>query len=557
MKTNFILLLFFLCLPEWASAQQSAESYKQAVQLIDKQEYKEAMELLRPYMDDQLFGDLSGYARYHFGRAAMNNEQPELAKTTLLPLVDSGTKDQMERASFLLALIDFKQNRFNEALTAVGRIENESLKLEAYKATYSFMKYVPTSVLMLQLEQFEDNFGLVLALREKLAGQPSLSSAESRVYDRIKLISPPDETGESDTFHALKEQNQTLDIALILPFNYSGGAGVTNLPASNFVFELYRGILHAINEAKRNGIKVDLRTFDTERKPDEIEKIFNDPFFDKADVIIGPIYPEEIEVVASFARERKIPFVNPLSNINESLTSMDEAFLFRPSTISLAKSAVNYLKRFQGKRVALAYSGTIRDELLAKNFEIFSRMEGITIVKSQKVASKDMRSFFDQVGLSNGSGSSKADMIVVFSDDPNIASPTFSLVESLSSSVPIIVMDSWLYFNFASYEMMEAQDFHFISNNTPNLSSPAVENFRNSYFEYFKTFPGLNSYLGYELIHWILRVANTEKGFNFKENLQNSKYTDGVLTFGFDFSESSYNNFVPILRLEEGAIVIE
>jgi len=557
MKTISILLLFLLCLPKWGFPQQGAENYKQAIQLIEREDYTEAMELLRPYMDDQLFGDLAGYARYHFGRAALGNEQPELAKTILQPLINNGTTDQQEKASFLLAMIDFRQNRYTEALTSLGRIESESLKMEGFKATYSFLKFVPTSVLLLQLEQFEDNFGLVLALREKLVSQPSLSSSERRIFDRIKLITPPSAAGEKEEIYELKEQNETLDVALILPFNYSGGAGVANLPAANFVFELYRGILHAVNEAQRKGIKVELRAFDTERKPEQIEKILNDPFFSKADVIVGPIYPEEIEVVATFARERKIPFVNPLSNINESLTSKDEAFLFRPSTISLARSAVNYLKRFQGKRVALAYSGTIRDELLAKNFEIFARSEGITIVKSQKVASKDMRSFFDQVGISEGISGSKADMIVIFSDDPNIASPTFSLVESLSSSVPIIVMDSWLYFNFASYEMMEAQDFHFISNNTPNLSSPAVEEFRRSYFEHFKTFPGLNSYLGYELIHWILGVANPEKGFNLKENLQASAYMEGVLTFGFDFSESSYNNFVPILRLEEGAIVIE
>lgn len=557
MKTILILFLFLLCLPEWGYSQQGAENYRQAIQLIEKDDFKAAMDLLRPYMDDQLYGDLAGYARYHFGRAAIGNEQSELAKTSLQPLISQGTRDQKEKAGFLMALIDFKQNRFTEALSAIGRIENESLKMEGYKATYSFMKYVPTSVLLIQLEQFETNFGLVLALKEKLASQPSLSPSETKIFDRIKLVTPIDAVVESEKVYEKKEQNQTLDIALVLPFNYAGGEGVSSLPATNFVFELYTGILHAVNEAKRNGIKVELRSFDTERNPEEIKKILNDPFFSKADVIVGPIYPEEIEVVATFASERKIPFVNPLSNINESLTSMDEAFLFRPSTISLAKSAVNYLKRFQGKRVALAYSGTIRDELLAKSFENFSRSEGITIVKSQKVASKDMRSFFDQVGLSNGSSSSKADMIVIFSDDPNIAYPTFSLVESLSSSVPIVVMDSWLYFNFASYEMMEAQDFHFISNNTPNLSSPAVEDFRESYFGYFKSFPGLNSYLGYELIHWILSVANTEKGFNFKNNLQKSKYMEGVLTFGFDFSKASYNNFVPILRLEEGAIVIE
>jgi ABC-type branched-subunit amino acid transport system substrate-binding protein len=557
MKTLPILYLLVLCLPNWGYAQQGPENYRQALQLIDQEDYPAAMELLRPYMDDQAYANLAGYATYHFGRAALGNEQLELAKATFGPLSTQGTKDQKEKASFFLALIDFGQERYVEALESVARIESKSLRMEGYKATYSFMKFVPTSVLMVHKEQFEENYGLMLALREKLAAQPSLSSAERRVYDQIKDISPPEEVVNMPEKDERKEKNQTLDIALVLPFNYSGGNDVASLAASNFVFELYRGIIHAIEDVRANGGKVELRSFDTKRNPEEIEKIFNDPFFTKADIIVGPIYPEEIQEVARFAKEQNIPFVNPLSNINDGLSSKDEAFLFRPSTVSLAKSAVEYLKRFEGNRVALAYSGTSRDELLAKNFETFARLGGITIVKSQKVLPRDMRAFFDEVGISDGYSAAKADVVVIFSDDPNVASPTFSLVESLSTSVPILVLDSWLFFNFASYEMMEAQDFHFISNNTPNLASEAVESFRNSYFDYYKTFPGLNAYLGYELVQWIAQVANAEKGFDFKSNLNKSRYIEGVLSFGFDFTDESYNKYVPILRLEQGAIEIE
>nr|MBI1229611.1 ABC transporter substrate-binding protein [Cytophagales bacterium] len=557
MKILPILYLLVLCLPNWGYSQQRPENYRQALQLIDQEDYPAAMELLRPFMDDQAYGNLAGYATYHFGRAALGNEQLELAKATFEPLSRQGTKDQKENASFFLALIDFGQERYVEALESVARIESKSLRMEGYKATYSFMKFVPTSILMVHKDQFEENYGLMLALREKLAAQPSLSSAERLVYDQIEDISPPEEVVNIPEKDERKEKNQTLDIALVLPFNYSGGNDVASLAASNFVFELYRGMIHAIEDVRANGGKVELRSFDTKRDPEEIEKIFNDPFFTKADIIVGPIYPEEIQEVARFAKEQNIPFVNPLSNINEGLSSKDEAFLFRPSTVSLAKSAVEYLKRFEGNRVALAYSGTSRDELLAKNFETFARLGGITIVKSQKVLPRDMRAFFDEVGISDGYSAAKADVVVIFSDDPNVASPTFSLVESLSTSVPILVLDSWLFFNFASYEMMEAQDFHFISNNTPNLASEAVESFRNSYFDYYKTFPGLNAYLGYELVQWIAQVANAEKGFDFKSNLNKSRYIEGVLSFGFDFTDESYNKYVPILRLEQGAIEIE
>ncbi|WP_209330689.1 ABC transporter substrate-binding protein [Lunatimonas salinarum] len=531
-------------------SQQLPDEYQEGRLLIQSGDYQAAMEKLRLVMDVEDYGSLAYYARYHFARAAFENGQYELTKSTLAPLVELGSFSDVDNVRYLMALCHFRQNKFSDALAAVSEISDNQIKGEAFRASYAYLKEVPTSVLMLQVPAYEENLGLVYALREKLSAQTSLSSQENEVLQRLRTVKHPDQEEDSEASRSRKE-NKVLDIAIVLPFNYSGGSGVRSLPGNNFVFELYRGILFAVDEAKQAGHSIAVRTFDTERNADRLLGILEDPFFEQADVIIGPIYPEEVRLMGEVAAEWGIPFINPLSNIEESLKSVEEAFLFRPSAESIAKNLIGYLSRFQGKKVAVAYAGTNRDELLERRFTEAARSSGVQVVYSQRVTGRDMRDYLDRV-FQGG-----ADVLLIFSDDPNIAAPTFSLVESQSASIPVIVMDSWLYFNFASYEMMESQDFHFIGNNTVNLSSPETEEFRSRFFESFKAYPGLNAYLGYEMVSWLTSILNVQRGFDFKSNLVSSGFIPGKVTFGFDFSRTSHNAYVPMLRLEGGEIVIE
>jgi len=53
-----------------------------------------------------------------------------------------------------------------------------------------------------------------------------------------------------------------------------------------------------------------------------------DPVIGKSDVIIGPIYPEESDMVSGFAEQAKIPFIHPLSNLESGFEESDFSYLF-------------------------------------------------------------------------------------------------------------------------------------------------------------------------------------------------------------------------------------
>jgi ABC-type branched-subunit amino acid transport system substrate-binding protein len=551
MKITLYILSLFIPLTS-AFSQEGFDQYDEAKKLILQGNHSEAMELLSPYLDKEIYSSLSNYARYHYAEAAYKNRQFELAKNALSTLIVSEDFDKTDDVRYLLALCHFQLSAPNEALRMVEEISDEELIEEAYRASYDFLKVSSSSVLAAQYGLYPQNDGLVMALKEKLESMSALTTTERDLYEKVRKRA----LSMNDEGAMLSEKDSILDIAVVLPFNYDGKTGVQSISANNFVLQLHQGIKLALEQAKAEGVELNLKTFDTERSDTKVRGILGHPFLHKADIIIGPLYPEETALVANFAQQKRIPQINPLSNIDDNLNEFQYAYLFRPSIQAISQKVFDYCRKFEERRVAIAYSGTSRDELLAKSFVDMATRSGLEIVKNQKVTNRDMQGFFESLELGE-MNTPTADMMVVFSDDPNIASPTFGLIESLGAGMPVVVMASWLYFDFANYDMMESQNFHFIGNNTIDFNNETLVDFRENYLDIYKTYPTSFAYMGFELANLITKVINLDNGFDFQKNLNNRNFIEGNLTFGFDYSNVKYNNYIPILILEEGVLTIE
>jgi hypothetical protein len=469
--------------------------------------------------------------------------------------LDNRRWEQQDEARYLMALAFFGQENYEEALNELAKIQDPEIRREGEKATYDIMKDANLSWMLRNLGKYEDNKGLALAIRDQLERKTVMSTEERRAYHEVRELSK-----DSDVLqHAegRRDENQVLEMAVVLPFNYSGGSGVSRLSSNNFVFEYFQGLKMAVDEAKKQGVDLKIRTFDTERNPAVVERILEDPFLQVADVIIGPVYPEETNIVSVYAEQYNIPHINPLSNLDDNLKVGESAYLFRPSTKAMSQGILDYVNRKAlKKRIAIAYSATSKDEQLARQLTEDARRRGVEVVKSEKIDGKGVRGFFSSLGVERA-GEPSVEMIIVLSDDPNVASPTFSVIESLNARIPVLVPDSWLYFNFANFEMMEHQNVHFIGNNTINFESEDLADFRENFLERYETFPGIFAHLGYETVYWIQENLNPHKGFDFAKNLNRAGFHEGKLTFGFNFQDARANQYVPIMRLENGTLEIE
>ncbi|MCS4436338.1 ABC transporter substrate-binding protein [Aquiflexum gelatinilyticum] len=551
MRTYFFLLVLIFTFSLQGFAQDNLAAYKKAKTLIGYGNYADAMELMRPYMEQSKYGNLALYAQYHFGFAAFQNKQLELAKSVIEPLAVNKSWEKQYDARYLLALIYFGENKNLEALEEISLIKNPEIFALGERASLNQLKNSSVSFLIANLSKFQSNKGYLIALRNQLEKQSIMSTDEKAVLQQLSSLDKSINTPKSST-----KNLQILDIAILLPFNYSGGTDVKTISQGNFILELYQGIDFGIKELISYGYKINVKTFDTQRDNSRLQKILLDDFLLKADVIIGPIYPEETEVVLQFSEKNNIPFINPLSNLDDRIQGYDFAYLFRPAISSLSNGLLTYLRNnVEGKRLALAYSSTSRDEQLANKLGEDSKSQGYPIVLKTLISPKNINQFFDSIQLGTDS-LSKVDAVIILSDDPNIAQATFGFMESKNLKTPVIVMDSWLYFNFASYEMLENQNFVFLGNNSIDFNNPNLEVFRNGFNEEYGKYPSLNMHLGYELAYWIAETINPTDGFDFRTNLNKDGFNQGKITYGFDFRDSNNNRYVPVLRLYNGKLEV-
>lgn len=102
---------------------------------------------------------------------------------------------------------------------------------------------------------------------------------------------------------------RTIQAAVMLPFTASGSIKPEE---QTRMVEYYEGFLIAVDSLKRQGVSVDLYTYDTKGSTNVISSILSKPEIKNMDIIFGPVHTSNIEPLANFAERNKIRLVVPL-----------------------------------------------------------------------------------------------------------------------------------------------------------------------------------------------------------------------------------------------------
>ena len=538
-----LLVLSFILSTAYAVAQQPPAAYLKAKADLDAKAYGMAKDGFVAFLDETKYSLLSHYAAFHSAEAALQLKQAPHA-IELLTALKGKAWSKSEEVTYLLALAYFQNNQLVAGLQALKGLTSEPMVSKGHRASFEYLQSASSDFLITHLEEFKQNQGFTAALAYVLQKKASMSASERSTLNQIL---------QSGTQGILKDK--VLDVVVILPFTTSGDQDISLIESTNFLLELYQGIELEVARLKEEGVAIQLHTFDSKRDLEYLNALVKDPTILAADVIVGPVYPEESALVSAFAEAQKIPFIHPLSNLGDRYEESQFSYLFRPALISLANGVVDALKKQGwGKTVAIGYSGNSRDEQLGLLLQNQLAKEGFSVVKVQKVDSKNATTFLQGLGVRRGSQPA-VNQVILLSDDPALAQPVFSLMESISAEVPLLVMDSWLGFNFSNFEMLEYANFYFISNNTPKYHSEAMDDFRKLYYSKHLQFPSTNSLLGVELVHWVHTNAEFAQDFDLRPSLDKNGKQTGRLTWGFNFQNVNNNSYSPVFKLESGELI--
>lgn len=142
----------------------------------------------------------------------------------------------------------------------------------------------------------------------------------------------------------------TKNVALMLPFRLNridvdsvaeAKEAIKNDGYLSLSLDFESGALMALDSAKRLGISINLKVFDTENQLAQVNAILNRNDFSNYDVVIGPLLPPNLERVASKLKNDNIPVVSPFT-IPENL--YDNVFQTIPSEELMEQTIINFVK---------------------------------------------------------------------------------------------------------------------------------------------------------------------------------------------------------------------
>ena len=305
---------------------------------------------------------------------------------------------------------------------------------------------------------------------------------------------------ENIVFRAIPS-NEELNVALMLPMS------IDSRPNASYV-EFYQGFLMGLQKLKEQGMgKTNLSVYNTEHNPLKVKEIVASKEFAETDLVVGPVYEDELQPVVDFALKNSVPVVSPLANI----VAVKSPALFQLSPDQDCKYdkvldlidgtrdiyliyAATYDKEFeqevqgllQGKSYgAYTYSFDQKSIFTPKN-ELAPAIEGVEeILKNEKPA------LF--IVLANAE--TDVDRIL-----GTLSSAKVSLTERSESCGAYTVLGTsrWGRFNNIDHTSYFNNNVVMVSTYHAKRDSALVREFDSRYIEAYNMLPSLYAYRGYD-----------------------------------------------------------
>ncbi|MDR1591715.1 MAG: LysM peptidoglycan-binding domain-containing protein [Prevotellaceae bacterium] len=136
-----------------------------------------------------------------------------------------------------------------------------------------------------------------------------------------------------------------LKVAVLMAFM----SDIANLDGSGDRFiEFYKGVLIALERIKKNGVSIELHVYDVGRSTTALDTLLKKPEM-LVDLIIGPVFPEQVSLVSDFARQNGIYTVTPFTSHIEKRDKHHHLFQFNPSFEELFTTIAEQLTRLYAK----------------------------------------------------------------------------------------------------------------------------------------------------------------------------------------------------------------
>lgn len=349
-----------------------------------------------------------------------------------------------------------------------------------------------------------------------------------------------------NTFESPKISNSNnLKVSFLMPMmsdsTYAFGKNTNGSKLRTIVADYYLGAKMAIEELEKKGIQIDFHVYDTKNDVELIQNLLKQNSIQESDVIIGPFFFDEAEMVAEALKD--IPIIMPLyskkqeSNHQPNLIKIG---IDEKNTIdALGEYLVDYYKNQKIILISDFTAQNISDQqkLEKKLKEHNVPFQNINPTKNPK---NETVLYINKTSLLSGISKEKETWVVLMSDNLSVNSEVISTY-GMNNNGKIRL--------FTNIQMKKLENINFNHLAELKWTFPAVyfDEINNKEIEAFKTkyreknfaFPESFAFSGYDVTYDILSRMATGDLINSLDNEKSMR-----LTRSFDFQKTEHSDYI-------------
>tara|TARA_R110002072_G_scaffold239109_2_gene396807 strand:+ start:261 stop:1898 length:1638 start_codon:yes stop_codon:yes gene_type:complete len=344
------------------------------------------------------------------------------------------------------------------------------------------------------------------------------------------------------------KRNKDLKVALLLPFRaarYSNDSirlkeiFANNSALVNIATDFYLGAEIAVDSLRRKGVKIDFNVFDTgDRRTNEINRIISNKNLNSNDVIIGPLYSEEVQKVASNVN---IPVIFPVYSKNQSDFNASNIIKTSPDKKVFREELENYIKEnFTGGNIIMVSDGKSESIQAIKNMR-YSLQQADTIVKNIYTLTPS-NGYIAKSKFLNVLKPNTKNWIIIATDDMVIVSDVVNSLISLpkETTVKLFTFDKGDVYDKIDNSKLAKIGFTYVSDDFVDETSLASRVFRKQYLNKNNALPSFYATKGFDITYDILiRLAS---GNDLKSTLKEGMSARVETKFDYRNSEFTSEN---------------
>ena len=341
-------------------------------------------------------------------------------------------------------------------------------------------------------------------------------------------------------------ENKQLNIAMMLPFQ-------SNLDTLNFKSnkllnistDFYFGALVAIDSLKKQGLSINLKVYDTQKSKSVTKKISNENDLTSTDVIIGPMFLNNLQEIAKNSVLNHVLLVSPISEKDHSFIKKQNLVQDLPTDEQLSFEMLNYIKDYYSNQKVIIVTDNKAETKLnsfISRLKLNDSLQDITILKPKKgyIKPDTYRASLD---------STKVNWVLLIGSDKVLIADAIHNFGVLPEEINISLFAFSKGKNFEKIDnnYLARVNFHYPSHTNIDYNADSTKNFISAYKNRFFSIPTGFAMKGFDETYDILmRLSGnknlTDQGiseristkFNYIENTSGSIINQGVFILAYD-----------------------